>query len=316
MATAATTAAGEATRSRLQGRTGNALMPYLFIAPHLIFFLVFVAYPFFYGLYTSFFRFDFLRPEAKEFVLLENYAKLFTPGTIQFPVFWNALGNTLEFVLFSVPPLVIIALLLAVLLNTRVPGKNFFRGLYFSPWVLSSAVVGLLGFWIFQSQGGLVNYYLVQLGLTPPRWLSTMPWAWISIVLMTLWWTIGFNMIILLAALQDIPRQLYESASLDGATSWQQFISITLPILRPVLVFVIIITIIASFNLFAQPFFMTNGGPAQATGGGSTEPVMLRIYREGFERNQLGMAAAMSFIVATIMIVFSYTNFRLFRTRE
>ena len=313
---AATGTAEQVTQKRFHKRTGNTLIPYLFIGPHLIFFLVFVAYPFFYGLYTSFFQYDFLRPNAKAFVGLENYIKLFTPGTIQFPVFWNALGNTLEFVLMSVPPLVIIPLLLAVLLNTRVPGRNFFRGLYFAPWVLSAAVVGLLGFWIFQSQGGLINYYLMRLGLTPPRWLSTMPWAWIAIVLMTIWWTVGFNMIILLAALQDIPRQLYESASLDGATNWQQFVSITLPILRPVMVFVIVITIIASFNLFAQPFFMTNGGPAQATGGGATEPVMLRIYREGFERNQLGMAAAMSFVVATIMIAFSYTNFRLFRTRD
>ncbi|WP_374688597.1 carbohydrate ABC transporter permease [Promineifilum sp.] len=313
---ATTTAAEQVGQRRFHSRTGNTLVPYLFIGPHLIFFLVFVAYPFFYGLFTSFFRFDFLRPEAREFVLFDNYVKLFTPGSIQFPVFWNALGNTLEFVLYSVPPLVIIPLLLAVLLNTSVPGRNFFRGLYFAPWVLSAAVVGLLGFWIFQSQGGLVNYYLAQLGIPQPRWLSTMPWAWVSIVLITIWWTVGFNMIILLAALQDIPRHLYESASIDGATNWRQFISITLPILRPVLVFVIIITIIASFNLFAQPFFMTGGGPAQATGGGSTEPVMLRIYREGFERNQLGMAAAMSFIVATIMILFSYTNFRLFRTRE
>ena len=312
----ATGTAEQVKQRRYQKRTGNQLVPYLFIAPQLIFFLIFVAYPFFYGLYISFFRFDFLRPEAQQFVLLDNYAKLFSPDSIQFPVFWNALGNTVKFVLYSVPPLIIIPLLLAVLLNTRVPGRNFFRGLYFSPWVLSAAVVGLLGFWIFQSQGGLVNFYLVRLGITPPRWLSTLPWAWVAIVAMTLWWTVGFNMIILLAALQDIPRQLYESASLDGATNWQQFVSITLPILRPVLVFVIIITIIASFNLFAQPFFMTNGGPAQATGGGSTEPVMLRIYREGFERNQLGMAAAMSFIVATIMIIFSYTNFRLFRTRE
>lgn len=316
MAATATSTPALMTRRRFQNRAGHSLTPYLFIAPHLIFFLVFVAYPFFYGLYTSFFRFDFLRPEAKEFVLFDNYASLFTPGSIQFPVFWNALSNTVEFVLFSVPPLIIIPLLLAVLLNTRVPGKNFFRGLYFAPWVLSAAVVGLLGFWIFQSQGGLINYYLIQLGITPPRWLSTLPWAWVSIVLITIWWTLGFNMIILLAALQDIPRHLYESASLDGATPWRQFISITLPILRPVLVFVIIITIISSFNLFAQPFFMTNGGPAQASGGGATEPVMLRIYREGFERNQLGMAAAMSFIVATIMILFSYTNFRLFRTRD
>jgi multiple sugar transport system permease protein len=305
-----------ASQSSLHKRTGNRLIPYLFILPHFIFFLVFVAYPFFYGLYISLYKFDFLRPDATEFVLLDNYIKLFTPDSIQFPVFWNALGNTLKFVLMSVPPLIIIPLLLAVLLNTKVPGRNIFRGIYFAPWVLSAAVIGLLGFWIFQSQGGLVNYYLVQLGVIPPRWLSTLPWAWVSLVTITLWWTVGFNMIIFLAALQDIPAQLYESAAIDGATNWHMFTRITVPMLRPVMVFVIVITIIASFNLFAQPFFMTNGGPAQATGGGSTEPVMLRIYREGFERNQLGTAAAMSFIVATIMILFSYANFRLFRTRE
>jgi multiple sugar transport system permease protein len=307
----------ERTKPRFfQKRTGNSLVPYLFIAPHLLFFTVFVGYPFFYGLYISFYRYDFLRPDAASFVLFENYVRLFTPDSVQYPVFWNALINTVEFVLMSVPPLVVIPLILAILLNTKVPGRNLFRGIYFAPWVLSSAVIGLLGFWIFQSQGGLINYYLLQFGLIPPRWLSSMPWAWVSILLITIWWTVGFNMIIFLAALQDIPAQLYESAAIDGAGSWRQFVSITLPLLRPVMVFIIVITIIASFNLFAQPFFMTGGGPAQATGGGATEPIMLRIYREGFERNQLGMASAMSFIVASIMILFSYANFRLFRKRD
>jgi multiple sugar transport system permease protein len=212
--------------------------------------------------------------------------------------------------------LVILPLLLAILLNTRTPGRNIFRAIYFSPWVLSAAVVGLLGFWIFQSQGGLVNYYLDLFGIDSPRWLSSMPWAWISILLITLWWTNGFNMVIFLAALQAIPNNIYEAAAIDGATGFQSFLRITLPLLRPVLIFIIVITIIASFNLFAQPFFMTNGGPAQATGGGATEPVMLRIYRQGFERNQMGSAAAMSFTVATIMMIFSYINFRVFRTRD
>ncbi|MBK8129203.1 MAG: sugar ABC transporter permease [bacterium] len=312
---AAAAKATDQTTGRLHKRTGNPIIPYLFIAPHLLFFIVFVGYPFFYGLYISFFKYDFLRPDAVELVFLENYVKLFSPGSVQFPVFWNALGNTLEFVFLSVPPLIIIPHT-GCAAQHKSAGTKFFRGIYFAPWVLSAAVVGLLGFWIFQSQGGLINYYLALLGIEAPRWLSSMPWAWVSILLITLWWTVGFNMIIILAALQNIPGHLYESAAIDGASSWRQFISITLPLLRPVLVFVIVITIIASFNLFAQPFFMTGGGPAQATGGGSTEPVMLRIYREGFERNQLGTAAAMSFMVATIMILFSYTNFRLFRTRE
>lgn len=143
-----------------------------------------------------------------------------------------------------------------------------------------------------------------------------MPWAWYAILIVTVWWTSGFNMIIILAALQNIPVALYEAASIDGATWWQRFRFITISQLRPVLVFIIIITIIASFNLFAQPLFMTGGGPAQSGGGGFTEPIMLRIYTESFVRNRMGSGAAMSFVVATIMIVISYFNFRLFRTRE
>lgn len=291
-------------------------VPYLFILPHLFFFVLFAGFPFFLGLLISLFQYDFLRPEATRFVGLQNYASLFTPGTVEYPVFWNALINTIEFVLMSVPFLIVIPLFMALLLNTNLTGKNFFRAVYFAPWVLSSAVVGLLGFWIFQSQGGLMNYYLKDLGLVVPRWLSSMPWAWYAIVIVTIWWTSGFNMIIILAALQNIPASLYEAASIDGATWWQRFRFVTLPMLRPVLVFIIITTIIASFNLFAQPLFMTNGGPAQSGGGGSTEPIMLRIYNESFVRNRMGSGAAMSFVVAIIMIAASYFNFRLFRTRE
>jgi multiple sugar transport system permease protein len=291
-------------------------VPYLFLLPHLGFFVIFAGFPFALGLLISLFQYDVLRPEATRFVGLENYINLFTPGTVENPIFWNALVNTIEFVLMSVPLLIIIPLFLALLLNTKLTGKNIYRAIYFAPWVLSSAVVGLLGFWIFQSQGGLLNYYLKDLGVVVPRWLSSMPWAWISILIVTVWWTSGFNMVIILAALQNIPGELYEAASIDGATWGQRFRFVTIPMLRPVLVFIVIITVIASFNLFAQPLFMTNGGPAQSGGGGSTEPIMLRIYQESFVRNRMGSGAAMSFVVATIMIVVSYFNFRLFRARE
>jgi multiple sugar transport system permease protein len=297
-------------------KQGFNWVPYLFILPHLIFFVMFLGYPFFSGLYISFFRYDYLRPEATTFVGLQNYANLFTRGSVQFQTFWNAMWNTVLFVLYSVPLLVLVPLGLAVLLNTKIPGRNIFRAIYFAPWALSVAVVSLVWWWILQSQGGLLNYYLTDLGIRAPRWLSTMPWAMLSIVIATVWWTVGFNMIILLAALQDIPDYLYEAAALDGATGFQAFWRITLPLLRPVMVFIITITIIASFNLFGQPLFMTNGGPAQPGGGGATEPIMLRIYRDGFERNQQGAAAAMSFVVATIMIAFSYVNFKVFRGRD
>jgi multiple sugar transport system permease protein len=294
----------------------GSLIPYLFILPHLLFFTVFVAYPFFNGLYISFHSYDYLRPAATRFIGFQNYIDLFTPGSVKFNEFWVTFWNTVEFVVYSVPPLIIIPLGLAVLLNSKVPGRNFFRGVYFAPWVLSAAVISLIWWWIFQSQGGLLNYYLAEMGISGPRWLSTMPWAWVSIVIATVWWTMGFNMIITLAALQDIPAEMYEAAQIDGATGWQQFWSITLPMLQPVLLFIVTTTIIASFNLFAQPLMMTRGAPAMATGGGATEPVMMRIYIEGFVRPFQGSAAAMSFVVATIMISISYFNFKIFRRVE
>ncbi len=306
-----------ATVARKLGMKGKfRLTPYLFILPHFILFAVFLGYPFFSGLVVSLFQYNYLRPEANKFIGLDNYVQVFTPDTVQSRGFWNALGNTVEFVVYSVPLLVIIPLLLAVLLNSKVPGRNIFRAIYFAPWVLSVAVISLLWWWIFQSQGGLINYYAKGLGLEAPRWLVTMPWTWVAIVVATIWWTMGFNMIILLAALQDIAQDLYEAATVDGANRTQMFFSITIPLLRPVLVFIITTSIIASFNLFGQPFLMTQGGPVEAGGTRATEPVMYQIYREGFERYNQGSAAAMSVIVALIMILVSYINFRVFRQKD
>jgi multiple sugar transport system permease protein len=313
----ATTARREPVAAQQTGKGRRAsLTPYLFILPHLILFTLFLGWPFFFGLWISFHQYDYLRPERISFVGLANYANLFTPGSVQFGRFWNSLGNTLQFVLYSVPLLVVLPLGLALLLNTKTPGRNIFRAIYFAPWTLSVAVASLLWWWIFQSQGGLINYYLAAIGLPTPRWLSSMPWGWFAVTIATVWWTAGFNMIILLAALQDIPAYLYEAASIDGATGAQAFLRITLPLLRPVLVFIVTTTIIASFNLFGQPFFMTSGGQGIALDGGPLEPVMLQIYREGFVRNIQGSAAAMSFVVATLMILVSYLNFRFLRQKD
>ena len=264
----AATSAAPAAPPRVAGRRRFSIVPYLLILPHLLVFLVFIGWPFVFGLAISLFQYDYHLPDRSTFVGFDNYLGLFNPQTPEYNMFWTAFVNTLEFVVMSVPLLVVIPLLLAVLLNTKVRGVNIFRGIYFAPWVLSVSVVGLLWWWIFQPIGGLINYYLKDLGLFAPQWLTTLPWAWITILVCTIWWTAGFNMIILLAALQDIPGYLYEAAALDGATGPQQFRHITVPQIRPVIVFIIIISIIASFNLFGQPFLMTHGGPAQGNGGG------------------------------------------------
>src|SRR5215218_222978 len=222
-----------------------SIIPYLFIAPHLLFFTAFLAWPFFYGVYISLFKFDFLRPEKRPFVGLKNYAELFNPKSVPFDDFWNGLSNTGEFILWSVLPLVGIALVLAVLLNRSYPGRGVFRTIFFAPYTLSVTVASVLWWWIFQ-QTGLVNQVIQIMGLKPVNWLGDLPGAWVAITVATVWWTIGFNTIIFLTALQEIPKSLYEAASLDGANSRQQFFMITIPNLRSVLVFVLTITLIAS----------------------------------------------------------------------
>jgi multiple sugar transport system permease protein len=287
------------------------LTPYLFILPHLIFFTVFLAWPFFLGIYTSLFEFDFLRPERRPFVGLENYFNLFDPTSIQFRDFWRSMKNTGEFILWSVPPLVLGGLFLAVMLNGRFRFRNLFRMVFFAPYTLSVTAAAILWWWLFQPQGGIVNSLFHTVGLGNVNWLSTMPQAWIAITIATIWWTIGFNTIIFLAALQEIPTDLYEAAAIDGAGPFQRFRYVTIPMLRPVLVLVITITLIASANLFGQPFLMTAGGPLQ-----QTEPIIYRIYVEGLVRHQMGSAAAMSLLIAALLIGLTALNFKLFGRSE
>ncbi|MFN2483566.1 MAG: carbohydrate ABC transporter permease [Candidatus Limnocylindria bacterium] len=309
-------APGRAERRR---RIGEAwYTPYLFIAPHLIIFLAFVGWPFIFGIWISLHDFDLFadrRGVPSPFVGLENYIDLLDPSSLRFERFWQTLWNTALFVLISTPTLVLIALALANLLNGRFRGRNLFRGIYFAPWTLSVAVVGLLWWWIFQSQGGLIVNLIESIGLESPRWLTTQPWAWLTILIATIWWTIGFNTIILLAGMQAISADLYEAAAIDGANKWQQFWQITVPSLRPILLLVVTLQIIASFNLVGQPQIITGGSPPTA----ETTPVLLHIYNVGFtpgERYQMGPAAAMALIVAMIMLVISVINFRFFSSER
>lgn len=289
-------------------------VPYLFVLPHLAIFLVFVGWPLIFGLYISMLDFNLLadrRGVPSEFVGLENYIALFDSSSLWFDRFWQTMTNTVLFVVISTPTLVVIALFLANLLNGHYPGRNFFRGLYFAPWTLSVAVIGLLWWWIFQNPSGLIDNVLEPFGVDSPGWLTSQPWAWLSLLIATLWWTVGFNTMILLAGMQAISVDLYEASSIDGATRWQQFKSITIPILKPILLLVITLQVIASFNLVGQPQIITNGGPPTA----ETTPVLLHIYNVGFtpqNRYQLGPAAAMSFVVAAVMVVVSIINFRFF----
>jgi multiple sugar transport system permease protein len=287
--------------------------PYLFLLPHFFIFTLLVLWPLLFGLWISTQRFALGAATGPVFVGLDNWAQLFSPASFQFERFWMTVWNTVLFVLMSTPTLVIASVLLAALLNQSFRGRTVFRTLFFAPWTLSVAVVGLLWWWMLNQQAGLVNHMLGFLGINALPWLTANPWAWMAILIATLWWTIGFNTIILLAGMQGIPGDLYEAASIDGASRRQQFRHITIPMLRPVLLLVITLQIIASFNLLGQPQIMTGGGPAP----GQTTPVMLHIYNTGFTgRFDLGLAAAMALVVAAIMVAFSVINFRFFRSER
>lgn len=288
------------------GRRSRPLTAYLFLAPYLILFGAFIIAPAVYGIWISLHDYDFVLP-FKPWVGLDNYVALFTPGSRDFGDFWQSMGATGIFTGLSVPCLVVLPLGIAVLLNRKFPGRTFFRAVFFLPYVLGVAVIGLLFRYILDPNVGVVNYFL---GSSIP-WTTDLPWVWVSLVGMTVWWTLGFNATIYLAGLTDIPRELYEAAEMDGASRGQQFWNVTLPGLRPVLVFVVTTTILASANMFGQQLLLTKGAP-----GTATRTIIGYIATEGLSSFRMGAAAAMSYILAIFLLIISLVVFRVFRERQ
>jgi multiple sugar transport system permease protein len=284
--------------------------PYLFMAPYLVLFLIFVVAPVVYGFWISLHNYDYLLP-GKPWVGLQNYVDLFTPGSTTSGPFWNSMQATGMFTLLSVPLLVVIPLLLALILNQGFRGRTFFRAAYFAPYVLGVAVVGVLWRFLLDPNVGLVNFYLGQLGLRADiPWTTAKPWVWAALVGPTVWWTLGFNTVIYLAGLQDISRELYDAAAVDGANRWQRFLNVTLPGLRPVLLFVVVVTVLASANVFGQALLITQGAP-----GEETTVAIMYIAETGLRQFTMGSAAAMSYVLAFFLMLVSIANFAFFRQR-
>ncbi len=279
---------------------------YCFILPFMILFSVFFVFPFFYGIFISFFKWNIFQPEKTAFVGLENYIKiLFQSDSIYFDYFWSGLKNTFLFVLISVPCLIGIALFVALLLDIEPPGYRFLRVVFFMPTVFSISAVILIWQWQFNTNGGFINELLITLGLEKIPWLTSQPWAWISILIVTIWWTMGTNMVILNAGLKDIDRSLYEAAEIDGATYWQSLRYISIPAISNQLFTVTILTTIASFNIYGQPEMLTSGGPV-INGEFTTTVLMMRIRSIAFGANaQPGVAASMAVCLGIIMICIS-----------
>lgn len=298
------------TRASSAVRGYGRATPYLFLAPYLLLFLLFVVGPALFGIWMSLHDWDFQLP-GKPFVGLQNYQDLFDPLSATAEPFWHGMRATGIFTVASVPVLVGGPLGLAVLLNRKFPGRTFFRAVYFAPFVLGVAVIGLMFRYILDTNFGILNAFLELFGLPEIGWTNDQPWAWISLVLVTVWWTAGFNSIIYLAGLQDIPAEQYEAAALDGASRWQQFVHVTLPGLRPVTVFIVTITLLASANMLGQSMLITQGGP-----GDSTTTALMVITSTGFSQFRMGQAAAMSYLLAAALAIVSLIAFALMRERK
>jgi len=286
---------------------GTAL---LFVGPYLILFGTFVLAPIVYGLWISLHEWDFLLP-GKPFVGLQNYIDLFTPGSPTSEPFWSSMRATGIFTVLSVPLLMVLPLALAVALNTKFRGRNAVRAIFFAPYVLGVAVIGLLWRYLLDPNVGVVNYYLDQLGFDRIPFTTATPWVWLALVVPTIWWTAGYNMVIFLAGLQDISPELYEAAELDGANAWQRFRNVTLPGLRPVTIFVLTITILASANLFGQSYLITQGQP-----GNETRSAIMQIGEEGLRRFNMGSASAMSTVMTLALLLISLLSLSLLRERN
>jgi len=288
----------------------SPLTAYLFLAPYLVLFGLFVLAPILYGLWISLHEWDFLLP-GKPFVGLQNYIDLFTPGTTVSGPFWNSMRATGIFILLSVPLVVVLPLLIAVLLARKFPGRDFFRAVIFAPYVLGVAVIGILWRYLLDPNVGVLASFLNRVGIDSPPWLTDTPWVWAALVVPTIWWTLGYNMVIFLAGLQDISRELYEAADMDGASPVQQFFNVTLPGLRPITIFVVTITLLASANLFGQSYIITQGQP-----GAETRSAIMQIAEEGLGRFNMGSSAAMSTIMTLCLLLISVAMLALTRERK
>ena len=270
----------------------NELKGVAFIAPFLIIFIVFLLWPVVEGVYVSLHKWTIFG--KVEFTGLENYIKTFRSED-----FYRYLWNSIFYVLISTPIIILLGLGLALLVNAKIKCRTLVRAAYFLPYVLSVSVVSFIWLKIYDSNRGLLNVILETFHMGKVNWLTDERMAWWSIVITSVWWGVGFVMVLYLSALQDISEVYYEAAGLDGASTLQKFWYITLPSLKNITIVQIFFQVIAGLKLFGQPQMMTKGGP-----GDTTKTMIMHIYNTGFKKDMFGEAAAMSVLYAVLMLLF------------
>ncbi len=289
----------------------SKLLPGAFFLPHLIIFFTFFIFPFFYGIVISTYNWNLFNPDLREFVGLDNFRRiLIDSDSIYYRYFWNGLRNTFTFVVLSVPPLVITPFLLASLMNVEPKGYKVFRAIFYLPNLFSIATLVLIWRWVLNTNVGILNLTLAHVGIDNIPWLSQQPFAWVALVMMTVWWTIGGNMIIFTASLKEVPEHLYEASDIEGANTWQKMIYITLPSIRNQLIYITIMTTIASFNVFGQPQLATQGGPEEST---TVLMMYIRNIAFGGGRPNPGVATAMAIVLGVIMIIISVVQVKIIK---
>ncbi len=277
---------------RHAGSRRDELSGWLFAGPFLIAFALFMVWPIIHGIYLSFTD-QSLTGAGGELVGFANYADALTD-----PTMWRSLGNTVWFTVLSTVPLVIIALVMALLVDRGLPGQWLWRLSFFTPYLLASTVISQIWVWIFNPQIGAANNILTAIGLEPVSWLQDPKVNMLAIVIATVWWTVGFNFLLYLAALQNVPPQQSEAASLDGAGTWRQIWSITIPQLGPTTGMIIILQVLASLKLFDQAYQMLGGVSSD-----TTRSIVQYIYEAGFVDYRFGYSSAISYIFFALIVI-------------
>ncbi len=283
---------------------------YLFIAPALLLFVVFVVGPLIASLYWSFTEFNGIQPA--KWVGLANYTNIF----LHDERFWKAIGNTIFYAVGVIPPGIALSLLLAVAVDQKIKFKNFFRTIFFIPTVTSVIALSVIWKWLFAGEKyGLINHLLILLGFKPVDWLMSPFWTLPAIMIMSIWAGLGYNMILFLVGLQTIPRSVYEAAEIDGANSFHKFWGITVPLLKPTIVFVTVMAFIGSFQVFESIYIMTEtefgiGGVLD-----SALTIVAYLYDMGFRKFHMGYASALGYIVFAVVFTITIINRKFIKTK-
>ena len=279
--------------------TRNSLKALAFLTPNLIGFLVFMFFPIFIGLGMGFFRWDGIN--TPEFIGLRNFTNL-----IRDSVFRNSVRVTIQYMVITVPTTIVLSMLFAVLLTSKIKFTSFFRAVLFFPFIASIVAVAIVWQFLYSPDRGPINMFLMQIGMqNPPRWLADSSSAIYAVAIMNIWRLAGYYMVLFIAGIQGISYTFYEAAIIDGANSWQKFWHITRPLLRPTTFFVVVISVINSFQVFTPVFIMTGGGPGRAT-----QVMVHRIYEEAFISSRFGSASAMAFVLFLAVLTFTLIQFK------